>query len=154
MVYKGRLTSEDRATTSARDLFIFCLSEEVCNILGKMTNCVMTPKATLRKCLILASRTGTGNLLNILLGVLRMFRIDMIVQGLLRGCFIRAVLALVFQGTIVVCLVVHVHRGLLKSCKSTMRAYILVVCIFLIYEHHGAYLSPTHRFQFLEILLL
>jgi hypothetical protein len=116
-----------------------------------MTYCVMTTKATLRKCLILTSRTGTGNLLNIRLGILRMFRIDMIVQGLLCGCFVTAVLALVFQGTVVVCLIMHVHCGLLKSRKATMRTHILAVNIFLIYEHHGGPApSRPGYFQFLE----
>jgi hypothetical protein len=84
-----------------------------------------------------------------------MLRNNVIVQSLLRGCFVTAVLALVFQGTVVVCLIMHVHRGLLQSRKATMRTHILAVSIFLIYEHHGGptYLRPGH-FQFLESHLL
>ena len=154
MIDKCRLACEDRATASTRNLFVFRLSEEVCNILGKMTNCVMTTKTSFCEAFIVTSCARTGNLFHTDLRLLGMLGNNVIVQSLFRCRLVRAVLTLMFQSTVMIRLVVHVHCRLLSSYKGAVRTDILAVSGFLIYVHHGGLIIIQHGlFQFLEMAL-
>lgn len=154
MIHEARLACEDHATASTRYLFVLCLSEEVCNILGKMTNCVMTTKPSLCEAFIVTSWTRAGNLFHTGIRLLGMLGGNVIVQCLLRCRFVTAVLTLMFERSVVIRLVMHMHRRLLRSYKDTVRADILAVGVFLIYVHHwGTYIVAPGHFQFLEMAL-
>ena len=136
MIDETRLACEDSATASTRNLFVLCLSEEVCNILGKMTNCVMTTKPSLCEAFIVTSCARTGNLFHTDLRFLGMLGENVIVQSLLRCCLVTAILTLMFERSVVIRLVMHVHRRLLRSYKGAVRTDILAIGVFLIYVHH------------------
>lgn len=111
----------------------------------------MTTKTSLCEAFIVTSWTRAGNLFHTGLRLLGMLGGNVIVQSLLRCCLVTAVLTLMFEGSVVICLVVHVHRRLLRSYKGAVRADILAVGVFLIYVHHGGtYIVPPGHFQFLE----
>jgi hypothetical protein len=144
MIDEARLAREDRATASTRYLFIFCLSEEVCNILGKVTNCVMTTKSALCEGFIVTSCARTSNFFNTGLRLLGMLGENVIVQCLLRCCLITAILTLMFESTVVIRLVMHVHGRLLRTYKGAVRTDILTIGVFLIYvDHLGDIDSPA-----------
>ena len=145
MIYEARLTCEDCSTASTRNLFVLCLSEELCNILGKMTNCVMTTKTSLCEAFIVTSCARTGNLYHTGLRLLGMFGDNVIVQCLLRCRFVTAILTLMFERSVVIRLVVHVHRRLLRSYKGAVRADILAIGVFLIYVNHWGDLHSPAR---------
>lgn len=114
----------------------------------------MTAKTSLCEAFIVTSWTRAGNLFHTGLRLLGMLGGNVIVQCLLRRRLVTAVLTLMFEGSVVIRLVMHVHRRLLRSYKGTVRADILTVGVFLIYVHHGGtYLVPPGHFQFLEMPL-
>ena len=145
MIYEARLACEDCSTASTRNLFVLCLSEELCNILGKMTNCVMTTKTSLCEAFIFTSCARTGNLYHTGLRLLGMFGDDVIVQCLLRCRFVTAILTLMFERSVMIRLVMHVHRRLLRSYKGAVRADIFAIGVFLIYVNHWGDLHSPAR---------
>ena len=84
-----------------------------------------------------------------------MFGNNVIVQCLFRCRFVTAILTLMFERSVVIRLVMHVHRRLLRSYKGAVGADILAIGVFLIYVNHwGTYIVPPGYFQFLETALI